>query len=58
MHATRSAARCARSAAHRPALAGLLEQLMVECEVMRRGGNAALSSAVELDDAEIEYLPL
>jgi hypothetical protein len=39
-------------------LAGIMQQLVDDVEVIRKGGAAAVSSAVDMADAETLYIPL
>jgi hypothetical protein len=49
---------CAALCFRRAALLRLLGELVEDFEVMRRGGNAASSATIDLDDAAVQYLPL
>lgn len=39
-------------------LVGLLEEMCADFEVVRKGGNSAASSTINLDDAAVQFMPL
>jgi hypothetical protein len=41
-----------------PGLASLLDEMCGNFEICRKGGNAATSSAIELDDPDVQYIAL
>lgn len=43
---------------YRAALAALLNELVCDFEVMRKGSSAAMRSAIDLDDPDLKFLPL